>query len=438
MTAAAESRLSTGRLTRARRLVLIGLLLAVAGVGLWLLSGRIRAEYHQRRAAAALERQRYASALAEYRAALRFRPDDAALQLLAGRTARRAGELAAARDYLSRCRELQGGVSEEQQVEEYLLRAQSGELDEAHPFLLPYLLQEGPLTPLVLEGLVRAYMGKYRVELAWNCLTRWLQLEPDNAEAYFRRGAWYAQHQNLDEAIADFRRALEIDPERIETRLALAEMYTARRNFAEIEEQFRLILKQSPGDSRAILGLAKVFLETGRQAEARRLFDELPESEHKQAEALRLLGQLERSEGHPEKAEAPLRAALALQPRHVPSWYQLMLCVRQLGREDEARAIRARFEQIERYEKRLIEITTRDLNQAPRSADLHAELGEIYLHLGVTERGLHWLNAALRLDPDLRRAHEALRKHYESLGNEGKERAEYHRRQQDAIRAAGR
>lgn len=434
MTTAAASCLTAGRLIRLRRLALLGLLLVVGGLGLWLLYGHVRAEYHRRRADAALQKQRYSQALAEYREALRFRPDDAALHLLAGRTARQAGELLAARDDLRRCRELQGGVSEEQQVEGYLLRAQSGELDEVYPFLLPYVLDEGPLTPLVLEGLVRAYMGKYRVELAWNCLTRWLRLEPDNAEALFRRGAWYAQQQNIDEAIADFRHALEIDPERFETRLALAEMYVARRRYTDIEEQYRLALRQSPGDSRAILGLAQVCIETGRLAEARSLFDEVPETARQQAEALRLLGMLERYEGHPEKAEAPLRAALKLQPRHVSAWYQLMLCLRQLGREDEARAVRARFEQIEKNEKRLIEITSRGLNDAPRNAALHAELGEIYLSLGVPERGLHWLNAALRLDPDLRRAHEALQRHYESMGEEGKERAEYHRRQLAGVR----
>jgi hypothetical protein len=54
--------------------------------------------------------------------------------------------------------------------------------------------------------------------------------------------------------------------------------------------------------------------------------------------------------------------------------------------------------------------------------------------MGVPERGLHWLNAALRLDPGHRHAHERLLQYYERLGIEGREPAAYHRRQLAALK----
>ena len=55
-------------------------------------------------------------------------------------------------------------------------------------------------------------------------------------------------------------------------------------------------------------------------------------------------------------------------------------------------------------------------------------LGEVCLRLGLKRRGLHWLQAALILDPHYRRAHEQLLRYYEQLGSEGAEEAAFHRR----------
>jgi tetratricopeptide (TPR) repeat protein len=415
-------------LRNAGRLALVGLLLLLVGLGLWLGSVYLLAEYHIRQAAQALQRQRYRAALAEYREALRYRPGSAALHLRAGRTARRAGDLAAAREHLRRCRELQQGVSEEQQLEEYLVRAQAGEVDEVHRYLLPYLHQEGPLTPLVLEALVRAYMAKYRTELAGQCLARWLALEPDNAEAVFRRGTWYAQQQHIRLAAADFRRALELDPQRTEARAPYAEMLRAEKKYKDAAEQYRLALEQSPHDPTALLGLARCYADLGQGEEGRAPLAALP-ADLDRADVLCVRGLVELRCGQPEKAEPLLRRALERDPGSVEACYNLMLCLSRLGRTEEAAAMNARFRQIDSDEKRLIQITTHELSASPSSAALHCELGEIYLRLGHTQRGVHWLLTALRLDPACRRAHERLRDYYDGLGPEGKEKADFHRRQ---------
>jgi tetratricopeptide (TPR) repeat protein len=417
------------RFRNAGRIALVGLLLLLVGFGLWLVSRHLLANYHMGQAAKALERQRYPRALEEYQEALRYRPASATLHLLAGRTARRAGDIPTAREHLRRCRELQKGVSEELQLEEYLVRAQTGEVDEVYRYLQPYLFNEGPLTPLVLEALVRAYMGKYRTDLAGQCLSGWLQLEPDNVEALFRQGTWCAQQQNIRGAASDYARALDLDPLRTDVRLAYAQLFRADRMFEQAAEQYRTVLQQSPRDPAALLGLAQCDADLGKPEEAREPLEALPEEQQDTADVLAVRGMVEMRCGQPEKAEPLLRRALVRDPGQLDACYNLMLCLKRLGREDESRAMNARFQQIEADQKRLIAIASRELSASPSSADLHCELGEIYLRLGRPEKGVHWLLAALRLDPGHRRTHERLRDYYDGLGPEGKERADFHRRQ---------
>jgi tetratricopeptide (TPR) repeat protein len=425
------------RLTRRRvgRILLAVVALGTIGLGGWAASRPVMAEYHERQAAKALERQRYARAQASFERALTFTPDSARLHLLAARAARQARDDAAARRHIRRCRELQGGVSEEQQLEDYLLRAQTGEVDEVAGFLTPYLSQEGPLTPLVLEGLTRAYMGKYRSDLAWKCLTRWNELQPTSVEAHLWLGVWHSQQQNTRAAGEEFRRALDLDPERIDIRLTYAEILRAERATGEIAEQYRLVLGQAPQNRDALLGLARAELELGRAEEARRRLEALPADEHESADYLWVSGMVELQSDHPERAEPLLRRALERDPRNMDVCYNLVLCLSRLGRESEAAQMRTRFDRIEREQKRLIELTSKEFPAHPYSAELRCELAELYMGMGLRDRGVHWLRVALKLDPTCRRAHELLRDYYLSFEDaESLEKADYHRRQLAAPR----
>lgn len=410
------------------RIALVCLLLLPVGLGLWQASRHLLAEYHITQAAQALERQRYRVALEEYQKAVGYRQGSAALHLLVARAARRVGDIATARDHLRRCRELQKGVSEEQQLEELLVRAQTGEIDEVQRYLMPYLVKEGPLTTLVLEALVRAHMAKHQAEVASRYLSRWLKLEPDNIEAIFRRGTWYAQQQSTSGAAADFQRVLELDPLRHEVRPVYAEILRADKKFEEAAEQYQMLLHHSPRDATALLGLAQCSVELGKAEKAREQLLSVP-TEEDSADAHYVRGLVEMRSNQPEKAEPHLRRALARDRGHFDACYNLMLCLTRLGRADEASEMKARVEQIEADQKRLIAITTREMGASPSNPDLLCELGEIYLRLGHPERAAQWFRGALRFDPGYKRAHERLRDYYDGLGPEGKEKADYHRRQ---------
>jgi tetratricopeptide (TPR) repeat protein len=410
------------------------LLLALLGLGLVMASTYALAEYHLRRAHKALQYPRYAQALAELRRALFYRPGSARLHLLAARTARQAGQIQDALDHLEKCRELQKGASEEQQLEEYLVRVQTGEVDQVLPFLQPYLAQEGPYAPLVLEALTRAFMADHRTDLAWGCLGRWLLLQPNNAEALFWRGMWFTQRDNLADAQKNFAMSLEVDPERVPARLALAEMLKARRKAKEAAEQYETVLRLAPGEAAARIGLAQCYLDLGRPADARAQLEAVPPEKQDGADALWLRGALAMQEGRLEQAEPLLRKAFVQQPYHPEAGYHLLLCLQRLRKVDQVHKQKARIRQVENDQKRMLIITLQELKATPSNPALQCELGEIYLRLKMTQRGVHWLHSALKIDPTNRRAHERLRDYYEALGPEGKDQAAYHRQQLARLR----
>ena len=66
---------------------------------------------------------------------------------------------------------------------------------------------------------------------------------------------------------------------------------------------------------------------------------------------------------------------------------------------------------------RLARLLTEDLKKSPDDADLFAEVGELCLRLDREPMGMHWLLAALKKDPNCKRAHQALADYYEEKGD---------------------
>jgi tetratricopeptide (TPR) repeat protein len=412
-------------------------LLGLTSLGLWQVGAYFGAEYHLRQAQQALTRQRYPHALEELSAALRFRPRSAELQLLAGRTARQSGSLSVAEEHLQKCRSLQKGVSEELQLEEYLLRAQKGEVETVYSFLAPYLFHEGPETPLVLEALSHAYIFIYRLDLAWKCLTRWLELEPENVEAINLRGIYYTMKTDNNSAIADLRRALELDPERLAARILLAQTLKLSNHTPEAVKEFELALQQNPNSFAGRVGLASCYVDIGQVQEARSCMEQLPSEMWNHPEALYVRGRITEGEGRLDEAIPLFRETLAANPSDSLACYRLSLCYQRKGDEESASKYQERFSQIEKDQKRLIALTN-DLKDAlPTNPALCCELGEVCLRLGIKDRGVYWLNMALRIDQNYWPAHEQLFHFYESLGPQGEKEASFHR-QRLASRPTGR
>ncbi len=411
------------------RILVACCLLGLTVLGLWQVGAHFGAEYHLRQARQALTTQRYTRALEELTKALRFRPHSAEIHLLAGRAARQAGNHSAAEDHLQACRALQKGVSEELQLEEYLLRAQKGEVEAVYRYLAPYLYQEGPLTPLVLESLSHAYLLIYRFDLAEKCLLRWLQLEPENIEALNLRGVYYTLKLNDDLAIADLRHVLERDPERTAARIVLAQTLKQRYRYAEAAKEYEIVLQQDASSFAARVGLASCYVDDSKWEAARACLEPLPREQSEHADVLYVRGRIAEGEGRFDEAIPLLQATLAANPSESSACYHLVQCYQRQGDEVSAGKYQEQFDRIEKDQKRLVALTNEAKDALPSNPALCCELGEVCLRLGIKDRGVYWLNAALRLDPQYWPAHEQLLHFYEGLGPNAEKEASFHRQQ---------
>lgn len=411
-----------------RRAWPILLLLLLAGLGLALIAPYLLKEYHLRQARQALTRQRYRQALDELHAALRFQPNNPRLHLLAGRVARQGGQFPTAWEHLRRCRELQKSVSADLQLEEYLLRAQTGEVDEVYRYLAPHIFHDDEQTPLVLEALSHIYLYTYRFDRAWQCLQHWLHLQPDNAEALFLRATFFSLKMNAEAALDDLQRVLELDPERIPARLLLAQTLKDRNHPEEAANEYRTVLQQEPNNFTARVGMATYHAGMQEWDQASALIDGLEQERPDDVEVMTLRAQVEAGQGRLKEAIQVLRKVLKINPGVRSACYQLSLYLHRQGKDKEALHYEARLEQIEKDQHRLLEITGENSDQVNSSPALCYELGAICMRLGIVQRGLHWLRIALERDPRYRPAHEELLRYYEKLGPEGEAQAALHRR----------
>jgi predicted Zn-dependent protease len=406
-----------------RRVACLVVLLGGAGVGgvyLW-------AWYHFRAAERALERYHGEEALTHLRSYLTVRPGSVAGLLLAGRAARRAGDLDAAEGYLRRCRRLHPGESEEIDLEWALLRVALGDLEDNEPYLLARAARRPQEAPLVWEALAEGYTRLYRVSDALRCLERWLAEQPDNPQALFLRGSLWWHIQVAHRAVPDYRRVLDLDPQRHEARRLLARCLVHGGGYDEALPLLEQALAYRPGDPEVLVDLARCEHMLGRPARARELLDGVLEEYPDDALALRTRGQLALQSGRLAEAETWLRRGARVSPTDYQVRYWLAQALRGQGKDREAAALARKADVLKDRRARLGEILTRLMAQTPNDPALHAELGTLLIELGHARVGESWLLSALHLDPQYGPAHAALADCYQARGDA--RRAAFHRRQ---------
>jgi tetratricopeptide (TPR) repeat protein len=402
-------------------LVLLGLV-GWGGADAW---ASVRSAYYRDKAREALRRQRYPQALEYLDEALRSRPKNAALCLLAGRTGRQAGKLAQAERHYQHYRAL-AGISADLQLEEYLWRAQNGGLDEVSPFLWEYLQREGPQSALVLESLCTANLQQHRLGMARVCVTRWLRLEPDNVAALFKQGLLHGQRNDFPGSLEVYRHGLQIDPDHRDMRLLFAQSLERTNEFEEAVREFERLLKDNPGNKDVRLGLARCRNLLDHPEEAVPLLDALHEEDPEDAQVLRELGRAALAQNRLVDAERWLVRACARARLDYESAYLLGRVWHIQGKKQQAREQFAHLQQLEKDGRRIEDITNKHLGLSPNDPALLSELGGIFLRYGENDEGVKWLERALLIAPDHRPSHQLLAAYYSRKGSAKPEKAAYH------------
>ena len=83
-----------------------------------------------------------------------------------------------------------------------------------------------------------------------------MELDPEDAGAYYVRGCTFEKQGRIDESIQDYNKVLELDPDHVNAAYARGACENKRGNFAKAIEDYTLALEKdqerssSPSDSR--------------------------------------------------------------------------------------------------------------------------------------------------------------------------------------------
>jgi Tfp pilus assembly protein PilF len=259
------------------------------------------------------------------------------------------------------------------------------------------------------------------------------QVQPKDAEPYYRLGLAYERMGNPRSAVTAYRQALQKNSKHASAQLKLAQLmakYGDRQVLTEAEQRLHTLVESPAADSQALDALAVAEFRLGKAEEAARSLEQavrkypadlepavtlaqlklrqhdfsaaervLRDAVHtlpKSAEAAVALGRLFLQTNHPEQGEPELRRALALDPQYAPALLSLALLQTNRNRPDEA-------EQIYR------QLSTN------RDADYRHLYGLFLFQHGKAEAALNEFQRLARQSPDDRAARTRLVAAYVAL-----------------------
>jgi len=319
-------------------------LAALLGLGLlisagWFLSHQVRKSVRKSAIREALADRDLPLAnrlLTEY---LRHEDDDAGAHLLAAQTARRLDDFTLANRHLNRYREL-GGDPEEFQMELVLRGCQSGNLSGASGAMRLCVEQPGnPSVPLMLEALTRGYLAANQPAAAVEATAVWLKRNPapgERAYVLYLRGRGFELQAKIPDALACYRDALGIRPQLHECMFALAEVLR-RESPTEALAYYEQLREAGYKPADVTVGTAGCLRQLGELDRASALIAPVVAEQPSNVAALVEAAKIDLDRLRPGDAELRLKRALQLAPKHRDANVQLVRCLRDLGRDTEAK-----------------------------------------------------------------------------------------------------
>jgi predicted Zn-dependent protease len=410
----------SGLLTR-RRLRWLAIALVITVVG----APHAWAWYHLRAAKAALAKYDPKTARTLLESCERVWGHRPTVHLLACRAAWQSGNAETAVAELREAQRLLGGATEDTAFEWALIQASAANVREVEEYLQRRADQSPASAPIIWEALAVGYLRVYRYPDAMVCLLAWLKNDPDNVRALELRGATYVAGQGVVLAINDYRRVLELDPTRAETRWRLIDALITLGKYEDAAGHLEVFARDQPNEPAVAVRLARCYIMIQREADARRLMDEVIAKRPDDGVCWRTLGQIELVAGRLPEAEQALQKAAAMLPNDYQAQQLYFQVLQQQGKIEDAKRQMKVAEVARNNVERLKELTGRKLAESPLDPAVHYEMGKLLLDTGRSESGERWLLTALSVDPGHRPSHAALAAYYESRGDRAK--AEFHR-----------
>jgi len=224
-----------------------------------------RREARQRIVGIWSRRGELAARMGEWQRAMQAQPPDAdAGRFLAEAYLRqRPRDVARAESTLERVVALEPGDVESLLALERV-RTARGDLPAAIEVLRRLVEADPRRAPRYLQRMAEHAHALYRDEDAIEFAAEAVQRTPDDAEGHRRLGDLYRARQDMDRAIASYRRAIELNDRLFATYFDLAELHLARGEHEEGDRLYRGVLRSCPDDDLvARAGRASIQIHLG-------------------------------------------------------------------------------------------------------------------------------------------------------------------------------
>ncbi len=350
-------------------------------------------------------------------------PRSAEIEFLLARTNRKLGNSPQFQKHLQLAAEF-GHPQYEIELEQAILDAQLGNVDEAEPILRRELSISDKHTRDICQALVNGYLLNYRFEDASRWLDAWQADYPNDAEPHFSRGTLWQHLLLWNEAVASFEQGINLNPNRADIRIQLAKALSQLHRYDEAIQHFQAALVTDPGNEVALSGLSQSQIAVGSMDRAKATLESLLKLHPNSFAGLVGLAQISLAEGHAAASLEKLEQAYEVQPKNITVRSELASALRQLDRQDEAQA---HLDYVETANEVFAEIQElmRQVQANPKLVQPRYKIGSALLEFATEAEGLSWLYSVVQLDPNHPAAHTTLANHFESHGDN--KRAAYHR-----------
>jgi len=208
---------------------------------------------------------------------------------------------------------------------------------------------------------------------------------------------------NKEGLIEDCNRALKLCPQLWKIRLRLAWALLMDNNLPAATEHTRILQQTNPDFPEVRLLVARWQMLKGQTTESRQTLDALLVDHPDYPTALLYRGKMAED---PIEQEKYFRRALKSDPYLSEAMWHLARCLEKQQRSQEAQEFQARHKKMEKDFRRLK--TTFDMLEKSPSPALLAQIAEIYLELGLPDNARRFFGKVLQLDPNNRKALEAI------------------------------
>lgn len=247
---------------------------------------------------------------------------------------------------------------------------------------------------------------------------------PRDSDAAGKLGMLMDLYDRPEQALACYQRATQLSAESFQWLYYLGSLLAKQGKHAEAAEVFKQALQPDPSYLPARLKLAENLLASGEIDESKEAYSEIVDDMPGAAEAYYGLGRVAVLRGDPAAAQKLFRKACDLFPTYGPAHYALAQVDRKLGSTQEAEQELALYAHHEAVVPPVDDPLRDQLRKLDMRAAAHLERGVQLEQVGRLKDAAAETEEALRLNPELVKAHINLLILYGRMGN--REKAEEH------------